>query len=263
MTNKNRISDKEKELRRWFVRDRDRIDAEIDGLDIGWGGVQRWMTSKLPLSASSRHLDFACGYATFIAQLAWRFPQLQIVGLNIDFEGPHALAAKLVVQAGVADRCEFVRADAREMPFPDGSFDSVSCFLGLQDIEIGFGDAGVRAAIEQAARVLKPRGILAIADEFSPERLELLLTPSALNVLTLQERELDTQWNREAAERAIELYADGWQGQVRSGEPAVKERARKQARARMRGDMERQFAKRNFYVPFGPIRLIVARKRPS
>jgi len=40
----------------------------------------------LPLQMYRRHLDFACGYATFIAELAWRFPQLKIVGLNIDFD---------------------------------------------------------------------------------------------------------------------------------------------------------------------------------
>ena len=108
-------------LRRWFVRNCDPICAQIDGLDIGWGGVQRWITAVLPLGTCRRHLDFACGYATFIAQLAWQSPQVTLVGLNIDFEAPHVLAEEQVAQAGVADRCEFVRADARSMPFPDSS----------------------------------------------------------------------------------------------------------------------------------------------
>jgi len=254
------IVDREDTLRRWFVRDCDPIRAEIDGLDIGWGSVQRWITSVLPLEMCRRHLDFACGYATFIAELAWRFPRLTIVGLNIDFEGPHALAEELVAQAGAADRCQFVLADARAMPFPDGSFDSASCFLGLQDIAIGFFEAGVRAALEEATRVLKPEGILAVADEFSIERLRDLLDPLPLDVFRVDERELDVHWNRQVAERAIELYADGWGGQVRSGDPAERAAARVEALARMREELERQLADRGFYVPFGPIRLAIARR---
>jgi SAM-dependent methyltransferase len=254
------IVEREDALRRWFVRDCDPIRAEIDGLDIGWGGVQRWITSVLPLEACRRHLDFACGYATFVAQLAWRFPRLRIVGLNIGFEGPHALADELVAQAGAADRCEFVRDDARRMPFPDGSFDSASCFLGLQDIEIGFGEAGVREALEEATRVLKPAGILAVADEFSVERLRDLLDPLPLDVLRVDARELDVRWNREIAELAIELYADGWEAQVRSDDPARKGNARAAALARMREELERQLADRGVYVPFGPIRLAIARR---
>ncbi len=254
------IVEREDALRRWFVRDCDPIRAEIDGLDIGWGGVQRWITSVLPLETCRRHLDFACGYATFIAQLAWRFPRLRIVGLNIDFEGPHALAEELVAQAGAVDRCEFVRADARRMPFPDGSFDSVSCFLGLQDIEIGFGKAGVREALEEATRVLKSGGILAVADEFSVERLRDLLDPLPLDEPWIEERALDVRWDRGVAERAIELYADGWEAQVRSADPAERAEARAQALARMREELERQVADRGVYVPFRPVRLATARR---
>lgn len=254
------LIEREQTLRRWFTRDCDPIRAEIDGLDIGWGGVQRWITSVLPLRTCRRHLDFACGYATFISQLAWRFPRLKIVGLNIDFEGPHALVNEMVARADVADRCEFVRADARTMPFPNGSFDSASCFLGLQDIEIGFGERSTRDALAEAARVLRPGGILAVADEFSVERLQQLLDRLPFEALRFDERELDVRWNRDVAERAIELYAEGWEAQVRSDDPGAKAAGRTEALARMRKDLERQLTDRGFYVPFGPIRLVVATK---
>jgi len=255
------LVEREEALRRWFVRDCDPVRAEIDGLDIGWGGVQRWIAAYLPLSTSRRHLDFACGYATFVAQLAWRFPRLRIVGLNLDFEGPHALAEELVARAGVADRCEFVRADARAMPFPDGSFDSASCFLGLQDIEIGFGAGGVGEALAEAVRVLRPHSVLAIADEFPLGRLRALLGRLPLEGLILAERSLGVRWDRTVAERAIELYADGWEAQVRSDDPAEKAKARAEALARMREEMEQQLVERGFYVPFGPIRLGIAERR--
>jgi len=254
------ITKREEALRRWFVRDCDPVRAEIDGLDIGWGGVQRWITSVLPLETCRRHLDFACGYATFIAQLAWRFPGLCIVGLNIDFEGPHTLAEELVARAGVTDRCEFVCADARTMPFPNDSFDSASCFLGLQDIEIGFSERGMCNALAEVARVLKPDGILAIADEFPLERLLRLFDRLPLHTLQFDERTLDVRWNRDVAERAIELYANGWAAQVHSDDPGTKAEARAETLARMREEVERQLTERDFYVPFGPIRLVIARK---
>jgi len=260
MSDVQSILQREADLRQWFVRNCDPIEAQIDGLDIGWGGVERWITAQLPLEPSGRHLDFACGYATFIAQLGWRFPGLRIVGLNIDFEGPHALAEELVAQAGVADRCEFVCADAQDMPFDDEAFDSASCFLGLQDIEIGFGARGIQAALGEAVRVLKLGGLLAIADEFAPSRMRDLFEPLRLEGLQITERALDTRWNRVVAERAIELYADGWRDQVRSGDAQEREQVRADALTRMREDLGRQLAGQGTYVPFGPIRLAVARK---
>jgi len=252
---------KEEALRRWFVRGCDPIDAEIDGLDIGWGGIQRWMTGILPLEECRHHLDFACGYATFVAQLAWRFPHLQIVGLNIDFEGPHAAAGPLTTEAGVAERCRFVQGDARSMPFSEASFDSVSCFLGLQDIEIGFGDEGVRRALEEADRVLKPGGVLAVAEEFTADRLRDLLGSLTVEKIAMHERALDVRWDRAIAERAIELYAQGYEAQVRSDDPRARGRARRDARTRWIQSMERQLAECGAYVPFGPVRLAVARKK--
>ncbi|MFN2166736.1 MAG: class I SAM-dependent methyltransferase, partial [Anaerolineae bacterium] len=116
------------------MRDCDPVRQVIDGLDIGWGGVQRWATGRMP-PIGGLHLDLACGYATFLAQLGWRFSDARLVGLNVDFYGPHALARPLLCQAGVC--AALVQADARRMPFAEGTFDSASCFLGLQDVEIG------------------------------------------------------------------------------------------------------------------------------
>jgi hypothetical protein len=53
--------------------------AQIDGLDIGWGGVQRWATAHIPKPTEGPHLDFACGYGTFLAQLGWRFPDVYLI----------------------------------------------------------------------------------------------------------------------------------------------------------------------------------------
>jgi len=249
---------REDALRAWFTRDADPILAEIDGLDIGWGDVQRWAAARMPGLGAGLHLDVACGYATFLAQLGWRFPAARLVGLNIDFEGPHALAPRLLAQAGV--RASLVRGDARRLPFREGCLDSLSCFLGLQDIEIGFGQEGVRQAVAQAARVLRPGGTLVLLDEFSFERLAHLLQGLPLQLLGQAERPVDVRWPREVAERAVNLYAHGYVSQARVEDPQARSELYERTHARMRADMERQFRAQGCFVPTKAVRMITAVK---
>jgi hypothetical protein len=114
--NESQILSYETALRAWFTRNADTILAEIDGL------------------------DFACVYRTFLAQLGFRFPDARLIGLNIHFTGLHASISASRAEADV--QASLVQADALRMPAPEGAFSSASCFLGLQDIEIGFGQAG-------------------------------------------------------------------------------------------------------------------------
>jgi ubiquinone/menaquinone biosynthesis C-methylase UbiE len=258
VVNKSQIRSCEMALRAWFTRNADPVLAEVDGLDIGWGGVQRWATKHMPVPICGPHLDFACGYGTFLAQLGWRFPEVRLVGLNIDYAGPHASIRELLAQAGV--HASLVQADARQMPFPDGAFASVSCFLGLQDIEIGFGQAGVRTALAEAARVLQVKGTLTLLDEFSFEQFDKLLTGLWLIELDRAERELDVRWDRQVAERALDLYSEGWVAQVRSNSTAERKRLYTEIRGRMEAELERQLGNQGYYVPFGPVRMIILQK---
>jgi SAM-dependent methyltransferase len=256
MSEASTILQREERLRAWFTRDCNPLRKVVDGLDIGWGGVQRWAAARMP-PAEGLHLDVACGYATFLAQLGWRFPTACLVGLNIDFRGPHALAPPLLAEAGVA--AALVQADARCLPFADGSFNSVSCFLGLQDIEIGFGQDGVQGSVAEVARVLRIGGISVLVDEFPLERFDLLLASLPLVVVDRAERALDIRWDREVAERAIPLYSEGWGVQAQLKDRLAADRVS----SRMLESMERQLAQRGYYVPFGPVRMVVARKEGS
>jgi SAM-dependent methyltransferase len=252
------IIEREKRLRMWFTGECDPILKAIDGLDIGWGGVQRWATARILLPTAGPHLDVACGYATFLAQLGWRYPAAQLVGLNIDFDGPHRLARPLLTEAGVT--AALVQADARRMPFADGTFGSASCFLGLQDIEIGFGEEGMRETVAEVVRVLRPDGILSLLDKFPFEQFNTLLDGLPATVIDQGERRLDVQWERKVAERAIELYAEGWVAQARLTAPTEQARLYGETHTRMAAEIGRQLSKRGYYVPFGPVRIVVARK---
>ena len=252
------ILDREDMLRSWLTNGRDPIIQEIDGLDIGWGGVQRWATARMADLGGGLHLDFACGVGSFLAQLGWRFPQAKLVGLNIDFSGPHEPIRALLSRAGV--KCLLVQADARRMPFPDRRFDSVSCFLGLQDIEIGFGEEGLRTALSEAARILREGGALTVVDEFPFDKMDRFLESLPFETTGQAEQALDAKWSRLVAERAVELYADGWVGQTRISGSHERARVRAEVLHRMRSEMERQLAVQGYYVPFGPARMVEARK---
>jgi SAM-dependent methyltransferase len=212
----------------------------------------------MPDLGSGRHLDFACGYATFLAELGWRFPEARLIGLNIDFEGVHASAAALLGHAGV--EAELVEGDAREMPFADASFDSVSCFMGLQDIELAFGVRGVREALRESIRVLGPGGVLCLVDEYRFEQYDVLLDTLAVEVDARAERELDAKWDRDVAECAIALYSEGWLEQKRLGDSATSVEAAAGYARNMRAEVERQLSARGYFVPFGPVRAVVCRK---
>ena len=251
------IARRENELRDWFTAGKDALMREIDGLDIGWGGSQRWVTSKMP-DITGLHLDFACGYGTFLAQIGWRFPQAILFGLNIDYAGPHASITRLLCRAGV--RVSLVQADARAMPFKDRCFDSVSCFLGLQDIEIGFGRDGVGKSVSEAVRVLRPGGYITLVEEFNCDILLSLLNNECIKTILKDEFALNVKWNRPVAEIAIKLYSNGWAAQSRVTNAKQKESVRIATYKRMKADMEQQLRNKGFYVPHAPVRMVVAAK---
>jgi hypothetical protein len=56
------------------------------------------------------------------------------------------------------------------------------------------------------------------------------------------ERPLDVRWNREAAMRAIALYAEGWVTQTRSADEMVQEETRIEVHRQLEEEVERQLA---------------------
>lgn len=250
------IVTREDDLRSWLTKNRSPVDREIDGLDVGWGGVQRWATARMPEPGDDLHLDFACGVGTFLAQLGWRFPGARLVGLNIDFAGPHKPIRALLARAKV--RASLVESDARKMPFEDRVFNSVSCFLGLQDIDIGFGDQGIRLALSEAVRVLRMGGALTLLDEWPLARFDRLVKGLPVRIVARAEHSPGVRWSRKVAERAIQVYADGWVDQRRTSDPRARAQLRAETLARLRADMNRQLETYGFYAPFGPVRMVVA-----
>jgi hypothetical protein len=79
-------------------------------------------------------------------------------------------------------------------------------------------------------------------------------------VIDRGERAPDLRWKRTVAEWAIQLYAEGWVAQARNVESRTQDQIYREVHSRMAAEMERQLALQGYYVPFAPVRLVVARK---
>jgi hypothetical protein len=62
--------------------------------------------------------------------------------------------------------------------------------------------------------------------------------------------------------RAVALYAEGWVAQMRlpAGDRAAHEVAYRETLQRLQSEVDAQMARQGYYVPFGPVRMVVAQK---
>jgi SAM-dependent methyltransferase len=97
---------------------------------------------------------------------AHRIPHGRGIGVDVwravDQSGNHPEAARVNAELeGVADRIEVQTADARQLPFPDGTFDVVLSHWVVHNLP----DPADRARVlAEMCRVLKPDGHLLLAD---------------------------------------------------------------------------------------------------
>lgn len=120
----------------------------------------------LELHGAERLLDIGCGRGAVLLLAAQRLDRGTAHGLDLwraqdqSGNGPEATRRNAVAE-GVADRIELHTGDMAALPFPDGFFDVVVSSLAIHNIPRP--DDRLRA-VEEAARVLRPGGRLAIAD---------------------------------------------------------------------------------------------------
>ena len=108
-----------------------------------------------PGKAAATLLDVACGPGFITAALA---------GSGVTVVGVDLSTAMLRVARQLNPDARFEQADAEALPFPDESFDAVSCNFGM----LHFGDPP--SAIASAARVLRRGGRYAYAVWDTPDR---------------------------------------------------------------------------------------------
>ncbi|MDX6770801.1 MAG: methyltransferase domain-containing protein [Elusimicrobiota bacterium] len=107
------------------------------------------------LSDGQTVLDAGCGFGGTLAAVQKRRSAMSLTGLNID---PRQLERARAAVPGA----RFVEGDACALPFPDASFDRVLA------VECIFHFPSRARFLVEAARVLKPGGLLSLSD-FVPE----------------------------------------------------------------------------------------------
>jgi demethylmenaquinone methyltransferase/2-methoxy-6-polyprenyl-1,4-benzoquinol methylase len=153
----------------------DRIAHRYDMLNrvLSLGLDQRWRNRAidgLDLGQAEHVLDVATGTCDLAILLARRFPMLRVTGLD-GSESMLAVGREKVARAGVAPRVTLVAGDAQALPFDDAVFDAVTMAFGIRNVP------DRTRALGEIARVLRPRGRMAILELSEPRRG--LLGPAA------------------------------------------------------------------------------------
>jgi len=154
--------DKKEQVRRMFDNIAGHYDFLNDFLSLGYGTRWRNKAIKRLLRGGfmpSSVLDVASGTGDFALGIYGKLNgNVKIVGIDLSEQ----MLAKAKLKAGDKN-IEFLVADAEKMPFPDGSFDAVSCSYGIRNF-----DNPVKG-LSEFYRVLSPGGRAVIIELSDPE----------------------------------------------------------------------------------------------
>jgi ubiquinone/menaquinone biosynthesis C-methylase UbiE len=132
-------------------------DGEYEAYWYKLEGIRERICERLGLHSGMTILDVGTGYALFAIEMAKQLKKGQIIGIDIVNDGVYK-AKKLTRDRGVADVVSIVKMDAVKLALPSDLFDLATSFLGMRDIYMTRGRAGVEKAVEEMIRVVKPNG---------------------------------------------------------------------------------------------------------
>ena len=118
---------------------------------------RRVLVEQALAAAPSVILDLGCGTGTLAIQLAHAIRSARVIGLDGD---PDALRRAAEKAHAASAEIELIEAFATAIPLPDHSVDCVTCSLVLHHLS----PTAKARALGEAHRVLRPRGLLLIAD---------------------------------------------------------------------------------------------------
>ena len=144
-----------------------------DELDRLWGDVlfQGFAESALRMGVTEgRVLDVGCGPGRISVRLAKLNPRFKIDGIDLS-KNMLRLAVQTAAREGVARNTNFTLGDAKQIPFPDKTFDLVMCHNFLHQLPEPL------TAVKEIKRVVKENGAILIRDvrRLSSVALSLLL----------------------------------------------------------------------------------------
>lgn len=127
------------------------------GIDKTW----RCKAVKM-MQAAERVLDVAVGTGDLALEMLKRNKAQRVVGIDLS-EGMMQIGREKAARNGYSERVVFEAASALELPYPDASFDAVTCAYGIRNFSDP--DQGLR----EMQRVLRPGGQLIILEFSLPQ----------------------------------------------------------------------------------------------
>jgi arsenite methyltransferase len=131
------------------------------------GAVRRAVANTINWRGDESVLEVGCGSGMLTATCAKKLTSGKVTGIDIwettSASGPYELFWKNMRAEGVQDRVEIKRADARQMPFDEASFDVAVSSWALHHI-VGYDADGIGQLVNQIQRVLKPGGQVVLVD---------------------------------------------------------------------------------------------------
>jgi ubiquinone/menaquinone biosynthesis C-methylase UbiE len=121
------------------------------------------MVNTVSLKGTEKVLDIATGAGHTALAFAPHVSECIAIDLTKEMV---VTASELARDRGVKN-VQFQIGDAEKLPFPDGSFDIVTCRFAAHH----FGN--VEQAVSEVARVLKPGGTFLLVDHYAPAEIEL------------------------------------------------------------------------------------------
>ena len=138
-----------------------------------WGKFVVWdrVLDDLRLQGDETVVDLGCGRGAVLLAAAKRLPRGRAIGVDLwraDQTGnsQQATLANAALE-NVGERVELHTADMTALPLADDSVDVIVSSLAIHNIAT---HAGRRQALDEAVRVLRPGGRLAIADLWETRR---------------------------------------------------------------------------------------------
>jgi ubiquinone/menaquinone biosynthesis C-methylase UbiE len=121
------------------------------------GGLRGKVAEDIEFQNGMKIIDVGTGWGLFALEMARKLSKGEIIGIDIAFEDIRK-AKNLAKNAGFHNVISFRRMDAAELLFPDNRFDLATSFLGMRDVHMTKGESGVKKAVEEMIRVVKPEG---------------------------------------------------------------------------------------------------------
>ncbi len=126
------------------------------------------LIAELNLKGSEKCLDIGCGRGLLTVGIAKKLTTGKVIGLDhwqatFEYKYGRQMAENNVQIEGVANFVEIVDGDALKLPFETEQFDIITSSLVIHHVKDG------NKAFNEMWRVLKPYGIIAIADIASPK----------------------------------------------------------------------------------------------